>query len=147
MIRSAVTPVAVLLTLAMSSSGWAAEATQGVAPSEAVAAAWAMEAEPHKPSSKSLMTLYGSFAAFQALDMISTVQARNRGAREVNPIMGGSYGGAAATKALLAAGSVTAVALIAKKNRKAAFITMVALNAATAVVVVSNYRNTQRLSR
>jgi len=111
-----------------------------------VAAAWAQEAGPQKPSFKGLSALYVSYGALQALDMVSTVQARNQGAREVNPIMGGSYGRATATKALLAAASMTAVRLVAKKNRKSAFLTMVARNAATAVVVVSNYRNAQRLS-
>ncbi len=40
-----------------------------------------------------------------------------------------------------------AVRAIEKKNRKAAVITMIAANVATAVVVANNVRNSQRLNK
>lgn len=120
-----------------------------VAPSAAVAAAWASEGQQQQqgPSSAALKALYGSYGALQTLDMTSTIQARSRGAREVNPLLDGGHMQAAATKIALAAATVAAVKLIEKKNRKAAFVTMVALNAATAVVVVNNYKNARELGQ
>ena len=69
------------------------------------------------------------------------------GAREVNPIMGGRYGQASMTKALLAAASLVGVKGIEKKSRKAAFVTMVALNVASAAIVANNYRNVRQLNQ
>jgi hypothetical protein len=88
---------------------------------------------------------YGSFGALTTMDMISTVAARQRGAREMNPLMDGSYGSAAAVKAAFAAATFGGMKALEKKSRKGAFITIVAVNAATAVVAVSNFRNAQRL--
>jgi hypothetical protein len=62
-------------------------------------------------------------------------------------MMSGNYGQATATKALLAAATMAGVKVIEKKNRKAAFVTMIALNIATAAIVVNNYRNTRQLAQ
>jgi hypothetical protein len=146
MLRSLLCPVVTVLLLSMAAPVWAAEkAGDPVAPSAAVAAAWAAEAKQHGPSSKALKALYGSYGALQTLDMASTMAARNRGAREVNPMLDGGYGHATATKAILAAATVAAVRLIEKKSKKAAFVTMIALNVATAAVVVNNVRNAQQM--
>lgn len=117
------------------------------APSAAVAAAWAKEAAEREitSSSTSLKVLYGSYGVLQGLDMYSTIVARERGAREVNPIMDVSYAQASIVKSLLAAGTVAAAAKMAKKNRKAAVITMIAVNVASAAVVANNFRNARRL--
>jgi hypothetical protein len=147
MFRSILRPAVVLLVLSVTSPVWAAEKAEVIAPSAAVAAAWAKEAEHEGPSSAALKALYGSYGALQTLDMVSTIQARQQGAREVNPMMTGSYGQASATKILLAAATFAAVKALEKKNRKAAFVTMVALNAATAAVVVNNYKNARQLSQ
>jgi len=48
---------------------------------------------------------------------------------------------------LLAAATMAGVKVIEKKNRKAAFVTMIALNIATAAIVVNNYRNTRQLAQ
>ena len=142
-----VRPVIAFILLCVSAPAFAADKADVVAPSAAVAAAWAKEAEPKGPFSAALKGLYGSYGALQTLDMVSTIKARQQGAREVNPMMSGSYGQASATKLLLAAATVGGVKALEKKNRKAAFVTMVALNAATAVIVVNNYKNARQLSQ
>jgi hypothetical protein len=106
-----------------------------VAPTAAVAAAWKQEA---KPSSASLRALFVSYSAVQALDMTSTIKARNNGAIEANPVMQGSYAKGMAVKAALGAATMVAVRSLEKKNKKAAIITMIAANLATAAVVAHN---------
>jgi hypothetical protein len=148
MLRSMVRPVVAVVLLSMAAPVWAADkSAEPAAPSAAVAAAWAKEAAQQGPRSALLNAMYGSYGALQTLDMVSTVRARNQGAREVNPMMSGGLGQATATKAILAAASIGAVRLIEKKNRKAALVTMIALNAATAAVVMNNVRTTREMSR
>ena len=106
-----------------------------VAPSAAVAAAWKQEA---KPSSAAVRALFVSYGAVQALDMASTIKARNAGAIEANPVMQGSYAKGMAVKAALGAATMRAVRSLEKKNKKAAIITMIAANVATAAVVAHN---------
>jgi hypothetical protein len=50
-------------------------------------------------------------------------------------------------KAALALSAVGAVKLMGKKNRKAALVTAIALNVASAVVVANNMKNTHRLAQ
>jgi hypothetical protein len=148
MLRSLFRPVVTVLLLSVAAPLCAADkAAEAGAPSAAVAAAWKAEASQRATRSKALVALYGSYGALQALDMASTMSARNRGAREVNPMLAGGYGQATATKALMAGASVAAVQLVAKKSRKAAFVTMVALNVASAAVVMNNVRNARQLSQ
>ncbi len=135
----------VLATLMLSTVPAAAAERAGaepVAPSSAVATAWAKEA---KGSSAAVRSLYATYGVMQGLDMVSTVVARDRGAVEANPVMQGSYAKGIAVKAALGAVTVLAVRAIEKKNKKAALITMIALNVATAAVVANNVRNEQRL--
>jgi hypothetical protein len=80
----------------------------------------------------------------QSLDVWSTVGARHGGAREVNPVMSGGYGTAAAIKTGLTVGTLVATRAMAKKNRKAAVITMWVINGVTAAVVANNVRNARR---
>ena len=136
-----------LLVLFVTTSAFAADKADPLAPSAAVAAAWATEGAQMGPSSAALKALYGSYGALQTLDMVSTIKARQQGAREVNPMMTGSYGQASATKVLLAAATLAGVKVLEKKNRKAAFVTMIALNVATAAIVVTNYNNARQLSQ
>lgn len=113
------------------------------APSKAVAEAWARE-ERQPSSSKTLSALQVSYVGLQGLDVWSTFAARSRGAREVNPIMSGGYGKAAAIKAGLSAGTLLATRAMAKKNRKAAVVSMWLINGVTAAVVANNVRNARR---
>lgn len=122
-----------------------------VAPSQAVAQAWAREAREAdrakalRPSSKTVNTLAGTYGALQALDMYSTIVARNKGAREVNPLMNTGYTQATALKAVMTATTLLGVKQLEKKNKKAAIVTMVAMNAVSAAVVATNFRNADRL--
>jgi hypothetical protein len=118
-------------------------ATPPVAPSKAVADAWARE-ERKTSSSKTLTALQVSYVGLQGLDMWSTFTARSNGAREVNPLMAGGYGTGAAIKAALTTGTIFGTRAIAKKNRKAAVVTMWVINAVTAVVVANNISNARR---
>jgi hypothetical protein len=147
MFRSLLRPVLALVIISVAAPVWAAEKAEMTAPSKAVAEAWAKESAPSTNSSAALKALYGSYGVLGTLDMVSTIKARNAGASEVNPLMNAGYGQAAATKAVFAAATITAVKLIEKKNKKAALVTMVALNAATAAVVVKNYSNARQLAQ
>ena len=113
-----------------------------VAPSPAVAAAWAKEAGG---SSGGMRTLYASYGVLQGLDMVSTVVGRNRGAVEVNPNMQGSYARGIAVKAAFGSLTLYGVRRIEKKSKKAALVTMIALNVATAAVIANNMRVARRL--
>lgn len=135
----------VLVVLAFTVSPVRAEerkSSDPIAPSPAVAAAWAKEAGS---GSASVRALFVSYAAVQGLDMASTMTARNRGAVEANPIMQGSYAKGMAVKAGLGAVTMLAVRQIEKKSKKTAVITMIAANVATAAVVANNMRNARRL--
>ena len=122
-----------------------------VAPSQAVADAWAKEARERarvgsrRPSSKTVNTLAVSYGALQGLDMYSTVLARSRGAREVTPLMNTEYTQATALKAVMTTTTILAAKRLEKKNKKAAVATLVAMNVVSAVVVTTNFKNAQRL--
>ena len=135
----------VLVALAFTASPARAEEKASpvlVAPSPAVAAAWQKEAGG---SSGAVRTLFVSYAVVQGLDMASTMSARNRGAVETNLIMQGSYAKGVAVKAAFGAVTLLAVRAIEKKSRKAAIVTMIAANVATAAVVANNLRVARRL--
>lgn len=95
---------------------------------------------PAKP--KSLVPLYISFSALQAADVHATVRALRHGAREGNPVIRGIADHPAAFLAAKAAAGATTIWLtekLRKKHPKAALGLMIALNAAMAAVVASNY--------
>jgi cytochrome bd-type quinol oxidase subunit 2 len=119
--------------------------TEGiVAPASAVAAAWTKD-DASRSSSKTIKALYGSYGVLQGLDMYSTIAARQRGAVEANPLMNTGFTHGAAFKALMGATTMLTVKAIEKKNKKAAIVTMIALNSVTAIVVANNIRNARRL--
>ena len=93
---------------------------------------------------RALMTsLYASTATMQLLDVHSTFKALDRGAIEVNPLMSGLVQNRAAfitTKAAMAAVTIYAANKMAKHNKVAAVLTLVAMNSAYAMVVSNNYR-------
>jgi hypothetical protein len=89
-----------------------------------------------------LMSLYASLATLQALDVASTRMGLKAGAIEANPLVSGLAGSPMALTAVKA--GVTGAMIYAsermwKKNRKAAVLTMIGLNAAYGVVVAHNY--------
>ena len=89
-----------------------------------------------------LVGLYISLASLQALDITSTRRALNAGGVEANPLLEPFAGSPLAMLALKA--GVTGAAIYAserlwKKNRVAAVLTMIGLNAAHGAVVAHNY--------
>jgi hypothetical protein len=140
---------AVMLTaLPAAAQEMAAEQTKPVVmvPSTAVSDAWAKEGQkltlvnPSRGTSPAVRNLFISYGAVQGLDVISTAVARNRGARETNPVLRGGFAQGLAIKAGLGVATVLAVRAVQKKSTKAAIITMIALNVATAAVVVNNIK-------
>ena len=94
-----------------------------------------------------LNSLYASTAVMQGLDVHSTVMAFRGGAVEGNPLTAGATRNRAAfiaTKAAVTAATIFAAKKIAKKNKLAAVITLVAVNSAYAMIVAHNYRLAQR---
>jgi hypothetical protein len=94
-------------------------------------------------SSRLLTSLYASTFAMQALDVHSTLSAFRAGAVEGNPLMAGVTGNRAAfmaVKAGVAASTVLAARQLAKRNKVAAVVTLVAINSAYAFVVNHNYK-------
>jgi hypothetical protein len=114
-----------------------------VAPTKAVAEAWAKE-ERARSTSKTLTALQVTYSGLQGMDLWTTMAARRNGAREMNPLMEGSYAKGAALKAAMGAGTIMATRAMAKKSKKAAVVTMFVLNGVTAAVVANNIRNARR---
>ncbi len=95
-----------------------------------------------------LVPLYVSFGALQALDAHSTLTAIDRGFREMNPIISPTAGSPGALIAAKAAASVATIAgaeVLWRRNRLAAVITMIAINAGYAAVVAHNYHSLSRV--
>ena len=89
-----------------------------------------------------LSSLYATTAVMQMLDVDSTMKSLRRGAIETNPLMSGlvsNRAAFAATKAGIAAATIYAAHHIAKDNKVAAVITLVAINSAYAMIVKNNY--------
>jgi Domain of unknown function (DUF5658) len=90
-----------------------------------------------------MVPLYASTAALQVLDIHSTLSGLSRGAVEGNPLLSGVASHRAAfigLKAAVAAGTIYAASRLAKHNKIAAVVTLVALDSAYAFVVSHNYR-------
>jgi hypothetical protein len=105
---------------------------------------------PNRPKlgGKSLLaSLYATTIVVQALDMHSTLRAFNAGAVEANPAMSGITRNRAAfvaTKAAVAAASIWAAQKMAKKNKIAAVVTLIAVNSAYAMIASHNYQLARR---
>lgn len=99
------------------------------------------------PPRLALRTLEVSFAALQALDVVSTLKAVDQGLVERNPLMRGLVSRPAAFVAVKAGATVTTLWLVrrvARQNRVAAFITLAAIDSGYALLVS---RNLQALRR
>ena len=148
---AAVVAALMLTALPVSAQEMLAEQAKPVVtvPSAAVLDAWAREGQkltlvkPSKPSA-AVRNLFVTYGAVQGLDVISTAIARNRGASEANPVLRGGFAQGLAIKAGLGVATVLAVKAVQKKSKKAAIITMIALNVATAAVVVNNINVAKR---
>ncbi len=132
--------------LAAPASSAAPAPTAASAQSVAPALALPVPAElgrAHQRRPDSLVPLYVSFGALQALDIHSTWRALDHGAVEANPVLQGVVGnqaGLVALKAVGTAGVIFASEKMWKRNRTASIIFMVAANSAMAWVVQNNYR-------
>lgn len=96
---------------------------------------------PERPAV--LPALYASFATLQVLDAHSTHRATSRGYVESNPLMrptSDNIGATLAIKAGATAATIFAVEKLWKRNRTAAVLTMIGVNAGYALLVSSNYR-------
>ncbi len=90
-----------------------------------------------------MTALYASTAVMQGLDVHSTLKGLDRGATEMNPLMKDLVkhrGLFIATKALVGVSTIMAAREVGKKNKLAAALTLVAINAAYGYVVNNNYR-------
>ena len=109
------------------------------APSKAVADAWARE-QAGRPSARAQRGLEGVYVGLQAADIWTTFVGRQRGAREVNPLMNTNYKQALGFKTLTTAATLLATRKLAKKSPKTALATMVALNVMMGAVVANNIK-------
>jgi hypothetical protein len=83
-----------------------------------------------------------SFASLQVLDVTSTLRARERGAREANPVVAPLVNSRPALIGMKAGATVAVVYLterLRKRHRIAAVLLMVGLNAGYVGVVARNY--------
>jgi len=96
-----------------------------------------------RPRPAPLVGLYVSLAGMQALDIASTHKALKAGAAEANPVMAPfarSPLALAAVKAGVTSATIFATERMWKTNRKAALVTMIALNATYGAIAAHNYR-------
>lgn len=109
--------------------------------------AWPLETvKPIAPTAWSApalrLSLTTAFVGLQALDVATTLHGvRSGNAVEANPLMGGltkSPAAFVAVKGALTAATVASLHNLSRTHPKAAVLTMVALNAASAFVVRSN---------
>ena len=98
---------------------------------------------PARAEDRILPALYVSTAVVQALDAHSTLVAIQGGGAETNPLMAGLANhpvALVATKATVGCATILLARKLARRNRTAAILTLVAVNAAVAVVAARNYR-------
>ena len=100
--------------------------------------------EPRSPVGSIVMhALYGSAVVVHGLDAHSTFAALDAGAIEVNPVLEPLTRHRApfiAFKAGVAAGTIYAAHHMAKRNKVAAALTLLAVNSVYAVIAANNYR-------
>jgi len=98
---------------------------------------------PKRPAM--LPALYGGFVALQVLDAYTTAGAVDRGAREVNPLLGrGNQATLWTVKAVTTASTVYFVERLWKKeNRLAAVLVMAGINGGYVAIAAHNARQTR----
>ena len=90
---------------------------------------------------KMLPLLYVSLASLNVMDAITTSRGLSSGATEANPLMKGIVGNTPAMFAVKAASTAVSIWMSERlwmKNRVGAIATMVAVNAATGIIVMHN---------
>jgi hypothetical protein len=107
------------------------------------ASLWSLSQVPKRPPV--LPVLYGTYAALQVMDVVSTRKALAAGAREANPVMsGGNIGATVALKAASGAATFYVVEKTWKKHRAGAIMLMAIMNGTSAAIVAHNNRNAAR---
>ena len=111
--------------------------------SEKTLASWAVIDAQKRPAT--LTTLYGSYAALQVLDVVSTRRALDAGAREINPLMrGNNIAATIAVKAAAGGATIYFAERMWKKNKAGAIAVMAVLNGASAIIVARNQQHARR---
>ena len=90
-----------------------------------------------------LKTMYVSYGALQIADLATTLSSLDGGAREVNPLLKGVADNPAALIGVKVAGSVVTILAIEKLRKTrpvAATVSLIAINATMAAVVINNTR-------
>lgn len=106
-------------------------------------ASWVVLDQQKRPAT--LTTLYGSYAALQVLDVVSTRRALDAGAREINPLMrGNSMAAMIGVKAAAGGATIYFAERMWKKNRAGAIAMMAVLNGASAIIVARNQQHARR---
>ena len=149
------TAVAALVLLAMTNPCLASDETKAAdAPlqtaiaraatrTDPALASWAVLDRDKRPAT--LTTLYGSYAALQVLDVVSTRRALDAGAREINPLMrGGNMATMIGVKAAAGGATIYFAEKMWKKNKVGAIAVMAALNGASAIIVARNQQHARR---
>ena len=104
---------------------------------------WAAPQAPRRPAL--LPVLYGTYATFQAMDVMSTRKALAAGAHEANPSMtSGSMGAMLVVKAAAGTATIYFAERAWKRNRVGAILLMAALNGGTAAIAARNVHNARR---
>jgi hypothetical protein len=153
MVRAAV--LACVLVLLCSATSFAADTDRADAPVPSATSAsnaadgtalqpvWARDSVEKRPVA--LSALYGSYAALQVLDVVSTRRALSRGAYEGNPVVGAAGNARALiVKAAGASASIYFAERMWKKNRVGAIVTMALVNGISTAVVAHNARLARR---
>lgn len=105
--------------------------------------AWTIDRPVRRPGM--LPALYGTYAALQVMDLVTTKRALTAGSREMNPLLRDGRGAAMiGVKAAAGAATVFFAERAWKKNRAGAIVLMAALNGATAAVVARNAQHARR---
>ena len=90
-----------------------------------------------------LLPLYISFGVLQVVDTVSTLEALKHGGRGANPVVApfaSNAGALYSLKVVTTVGSIWAAEKLWKRNRAAAIVTMLAVNAGYAWVAHHNYQ-------
>jgi hypothetical protein len=117
--------------------------TRAATVTEPALASWAVLERDKRPAT--LTTLYGSYAALQVLDVVSTRRALAAGAREINPVMrGNNMAAMIGVKAAAGAATIYSAERMWKKNKIGAIAVMAALNGMSAVIVARNQQHARR---
>jgi hypothetical protein len=100
--------------------------------------------------SPTLWMFYGMTAVVQGYDVASTFRALDAGAVEANPVLSWatpSRPGFVALKASIAAGAIYSAHKLAHRHKATAIIMLVAINSASAAVVMHNYELARQIQR